>query len=301
MTSACKNCDRPLVEDFSFCPSCGQRTDIQRLRMREILADFWSHITDIDKGFFTLLRDLVIRPGSVAREYIVGKRKKHFGPLSFYLIVGTLLILSMNITEWVRARSQTGADEPVSSINAPATGVQKESYDTQVQPSARDSLYLKGITSQDAANARVAKVHARRQQAGKFWMQYSDLVSIGAAPMLCLFFWIVYRMAGLNYTELLVACLYMMGFTNLVFALIASPVSSILSAITSGRAQLIVTGIFKVFEIAYFAYFFSQFTEGIVRRPVLRASFSAVFVSAFWTVLTFALMTLYMATGFGLD
>jgi hypothetical protein len=311
MTPICKNCDRLLEENFAFCPACGQRTDTQRLRMREVLADFWAHFTDIDRGFFTLLRDLVVRPGSIAQEYIAGRRKKHFGPLSFYLIVGTILILSMNMTEWIHARTQIPAGS-ATSINSSPDGVSSLRRSTApdtiiaapaagVQPTRRDSMYLKGATSKEEVAARIARVQGRRQAANNFWKQYSDLVSIGAAPLLCLFFWFVYRPAGLNYTELLVASLYMMGFTNLVFALIASPVTTMLSSATSGRSSFIITGVFKAFEIAYFTYFFSQFTQGLVRRPLLRASLASIFVSVFWTGVTFVLMMVYMMTGFGMD
>jgi len=311
MTPTCKNCDWPLEDSFSFCPACGQRTDTQRLRMREVLADFWAHVTDIDRGFFTLLRDLVIRPGSIAREYIAGKRKKHFGPLSFYLIVGTILILSMNITEWIHARAQIPEGPPAAVSSSPggvtsapgstAPDTSAVSSAAGVQPTRRDSMYLKGATSKEEVAARISRVQGRRQAANNFWKQYSDLVSIGAAPLLCFFFWFVYRPAGFNYTELLVASLYMMGFTNLVFALIASPATTMLSSATPGRSGVIITAIFKAFEIGYFTYFFSQFTQGIVRRPLLRASLASVFVSVFWTGLTFALMMLYMMTGFGMD
>src|SRR5690349_19077076 len=63
----------------------------------------------------------------------------------------------------------------------------------------------------------------RQQEVDEFWANYSDLVSIAAAPLLSLFFWFFYRRAGFNYTELLVTSLYMIGFTNLVFAVIVSP------------------------------------------------------------------------------
>lgn len=283
----CQNCDHSLEESFAYCPGCGQRAITRRLQMREILTDFWTQLTDIDKGLFTLLRDLVVRPGHVAREYIGGKRKKHFGPLNFYLIVGTMLILSMNVTEWIHAKY--------------APTISTSSSNDTAQDSKQASPPAKDQSDGNKSSSRGAKTAARRQAATHFWTQYSDLVSITAAPLLCIFFWIFYRRAGFNYTELLVACLYMMGFTNLVYALIASPITSLLSIFTAARSTYLITLIFKLFEISYFTYFYAQFTQGVVRRPVLRASISSVLVAVFWTVLTFALMTLYIMTGFGLD
>ncbi|MGC3943624.1 MAG: DUF3667 domain-containing protein [Chryseolinea sp.] len=260
--------------------------------MREIIGDFWMQFTDIDKGFFTLLRSLVVQPGIVAREYISGKRKKHFGPLNFYLIVGTLLILSMNITEWIRAES-TGS-KVAASTSTPPPNESAEATKPSLSP---------GDASRDKNDSQTLvreKMNARRQAASSFWKQYSDLVSIAAAPLLCVFFWVFYRGAGFNYTELLVACFYMMGFTNLVFAIIVSPISSTLAAMGSYKANYMATGIFKLFEITYFTYFYSQLTRGLVRRPLLRALIVSILVAIFWVALTFTLMAIYIRTGFGL-
>jgi hypothetical protein len=293
MNSACKNCDHPLDLSFIFCPACGQKTATRRLRMTEILHDFWTQFTDIDKGFFTLLRDLVLRPGIVAREYIGGKRRKHFGPLNFYLIVGTALIVSMNITEWIHANGQ-GTQHASTAQHKSSDGVtEKSDQVTALQSEASDKV--------GAPNAleRESKIPERRQAVSNFWSQYSDIVALAAAPFLCLFFWLFYRRAGFNYTELLVACLYMIGFTNLVYALVVSPATSAFSS--SSRMTYALSGLFKVFEVCYFTYFYFQLTQGKVHRPLLRAAISSVMVAVCWTTLTFALVAGYMMTGFGLD
>lgn len=80
---ACRNCAAVVVvvPCQKFCGTCGQRTDIQpRLTMREISHDIVHAITRADHSIFALVRGLVTRPGHVAREYIAGQRKRHFGP-----------------------------------------------------------------------------------------------------------------------------------------------------------------------------------------------------------------------------
>jgi hypothetical protein len=261
--------------------------------MREIIGDFWMQFTDIDKGFFTLLRSLVVEPGVVAREYIAGRRKRHFGPLNFYLIVGTLLIISMNVTEWIHVKNDRTAVISNSS-SAPANGTTDATKPSVQQGDAADNKTR-------SLPPEWEKINARRKAATSFWKQYSDLVSIAAAPLLCVFFWFFYRGTGFNYTELLVACFYMIGFTNLVYAIIVSPISSSLAAMGSYKGNYIATGVFKLFEIGYFTYFFTQLTRGVVQRPLLRALIVAILVTIFWLVLTFALMFVYIRTGFGLD
>jgi hypothetical protein len=74
----CLNCEENLEISAKFCPQCGQKTDTHRLTIGHIVHDSVHAITHADKGIFHLLKDLAVRPGVVAREYIGGKRKKYF-------------------------------------------------------------------------------------------------------------------------------------------------------------------------------------------------------------------------------
>jgi len=83
----CLNCGAP-IDALKFCGACGQRTDIHaQLTMRDIGHDLAHAITHADHSIFSLIRALATRPGQVAREYTEGKRKRHFGPFAFLLIM----------------------------------------------------------------------------------------------------------------------------------------------------------------------------------------------------------------------
>jgi hypothetical protein len=47
-------------------------------------------LTHADKGFLLLIKELLTRPGIVAREYLDGKRKKYFNPFTFLVITSAL-------------------------------------------------------------------------------------------------------------------------------------------------------------------------------------------------------------------
>ena len=47
-------------------------------------------LTHADKGFLLLIKELITRPGIVAREYLDGKRKKYFNPFTFLVITSAL-------------------------------------------------------------------------------------------------------------------------------------------------------------------------------------------------------------------
>ena len=76
--------------------------------MREISHDIVHAITHADHSIFALVRALVTRPGHVAREYIAGQRKRHFGPWVFLLITVSLAsaVILMTDVQWFKPYSQ---------------------------------------------------------------------------------------------------------------------------------------------------------------------------------------------------
>jgi len=84
----CENCNNQFVG--GFCNGCGQKL-AHRITMSHIFHDVAHAFTHADKGFLNLLLQLFVRPGVVAREYILEKkRKKYFNPFQFILIIGSI-------------------------------------------------------------------------------------------------------------------------------------------------------------------------------------------------------------------
>jgi hypothetical protein len=103
VADACRNCGVPFATGQNFCGACGQRTNIQpRLTLRELGHDLVHAITHADHSIFALIRALLTRPGHVARDYVEGRRKRHFGPFAFLVItvgLASAVILISGI-EW---------------------------------------------------------------------------------------------------------------------------------------------------------------------------------------------------------
>ena len=93
----CLNCNRPLLEGQKFCAFCGQKTALKRLSLFEIWHDVVHYFTHADKGIFQLLKALIVQNGTVAKEFVAGKRKKYFPPLNFFLIVAALYVFMNGI------------------------------------------------------------------------------------------------------------------------------------------------------------------------------------------------------------
>lgn len=84
----CLNCGNVFEGDF--CPRCGQAARTKRLRLSEIVSNFVGSFVGGDNRFLNTCRDLIIRPGHMAREYLLGTRIRYYNPLQMYVFALTI-------------------------------------------------------------------------------------------------------------------------------------------------------------------------------------------------------------------
>jgi hypothetical protein len=85
--SGCRNCNTNLTFGQAYCSACGQKLISERLTLHEIARDLIHAIFHVDRSAISLVRMLLIRPGTVALDYVQGRRKRYFGPFGFLLVV----------------------------------------------------------------------------------------------------------------------------------------------------------------------------------------------------------------------
>jgi len=83
----CKNCDKNVEDMYTYCPFCGQKMGLGRLDFQQLLKELWIAFSNTDQGILHLVKQLVYRPGKVAREYVSGKRKTYFNPFSYLTVM----------------------------------------------------------------------------------------------------------------------------------------------------------------------------------------------------------------------
>lgn len=89
----CSNCNRDFEE--SYCNYCGQKAFLREDKsLKHILNEFFYGITSFDKGFLKSLFTLLRRPGQMSKDYSSGKQKVYFRPVSFFLVVVVVYMLS---------------------------------------------------------------------------------------------------------------------------------------------------------------------------------------------------------------
>ncbi|MGL2964231.1 DUF3667 domain-containing protein [Flavobacterium sp. RSB2_4_14] len=88
MNTTCKNCNTSFTGNY--CPECGQTADTHKLNHHFVWHDIQHGLFHYDKGIVHAAKELYTRPGHFIREYIEGKRVKHFKPISLLLILASI-------------------------------------------------------------------------------------------------------------------------------------------------------------------------------------------------------------------
>lgn len=110
----CPNCDNPLPEAVRFCPECGQTAHLHRLDMHHILHELVHVLTHADKGFLYLTKELALRPGTTAKAYVQGSRKRYFNPFSYLMLTIAVSAFLTNYFHLLDADAQH--NNPVSAM-----------------------------------------------------------------------------------------------------------------------------------------------------------------------------------------
>ena len=94
------NCINCGAESSSpYCPGCGQQNPPKKIKFLNLYHDFQSRIYGFDGMFPRTLRDLTLRPGVVAAEYIKGNRMKYNGPVGYFFLMITVFLLLLSLME----------------------------------------------------------------------------------------------------------------------------------------------------------------------------------------------------------
>jgi hypothetical protein len=93
----CANCG--AQREGPFCHACGQRHRGERLTVRRVLRDLTTRLLDLESGFFHTVYRLTVAPGTVARDYVAGRRQRYVGPATYLLVITTLSILAFALVK----------------------------------------------------------------------------------------------------------------------------------------------------------------------------------------------------------
>lgn len=91
----CRNCGVPRTA--AYCGVCGQKA-AARLVWRDAWRETWDRLRYFESSSAKTLAKLILSPGRVAREYVLGRRASHMHPLKLLvaLVAALLIVLAAN-------------------------------------------------------------------------------------------------------------------------------------------------------------------------------------------------------------
>jgi hypothetical protein len=97
LPEVCKNCHQPMKGHF--CSNCGQATKTEEIDFHYFLHQIQHGLFHLDKGILYTIKQMFIRPGHSIREYIEGKRVKHYKPIAFIFFTATVYVLLVHFVK----------------------------------------------------------------------------------------------------------------------------------------------------------------------------------------------------------
>jgi Protein of unknown function (DUF3667) len=89
----CLNCGA-TVED-RFCSHCGQENLEPIESVGHLISHFFEDLTHFDGKFFTTVKDLILRPGFLTREYVAGRRTSYLNPIRMYIFISAMFFIAL--------------------------------------------------------------------------------------------------------------------------------------------------------------------------------------------------------------
>jgi Protein of unknown function (DUF3667) len=92
-TSHCRNCG--AVAQGTYCPACGQETQVKLPTARVFLREAMGRYVALDGRLWRTLAALLFRPGFLTREYFAGRRRRFIRPARLFLVLSLALFAAI--------------------------------------------------------------------------------------------------------------------------------------------------------------------------------------------------------------
>jgi hypothetical protein len=106
----CRNCEATLTT--AYCGACGQKT-ARRFVWRDICVETWDRIRVFELPWLRTLGKLIIAPGTVARDYVLGRRTVHMHPLKLLVATVAILVLVLAGSQYFSIYAEVDRDAVV--------------------------------------------------------------------------------------------------------------------------------------------------------------------------------------------
>jgi hypothetical protein len=180
----------------NYCPCCGQSAKIGRYSFKNALLLFLDVWGMGNRGMFRTLRDLILRPGYLIRDYISGMQMAYFPPFKLLFLLTALLLVVDSGVNLKGENNLANYHEKTVNIDNARTEKSKKEETTRMEQWDK------------AADLFIVKVRGfKESNPAFFWVTLLFVLSLP----LYLFFRRCPNIPDLRFSELLIAMVYTWG------------------------------------------------------------------------------------------
>ncbi len=241
----CKNCGQHLILEQKFCPTCGQKADTGRIDFHFLIHEIQHGIFHVDKGILYSIKMLFTKPGHTIREYLEGRRKNHFKPVLFVVILGTLCGLLNHFV-----------------------------IDPSHEDGKKEKFYEEENNSQSAENVDFKNIYEFLENIVVWFANHLAFLILLMIPAAALGFYLGFKKYKLYYAEWLVVMTFLAGQALVVY---------FFTELVGYFLNRDLIGIFLLIAMALNIWTFLQFFKGKNTKSIVVRTLWSNFVSFTFT------------------
>lgn len=193
----------------NYCPRCGQSSRIGRYSMKTaflLFLDVWGLG---NRGMFRSIRDLLLRPGYMIRDYLGGMQMAYFPPFKMFFLLATLSIL---VNGGLNIKGDNQFETAVQSY--------ERTFDMSIRTVPADEN-ASVETGKDKADIELQdRINNNVRSFIRFVFDHQTIIELVWLLVLSLPLYVLFRncpaIPDLYYTEFFVAMIYITNLMNIV-------------------------------------------------------------------------------------
>ena len=193
----------------NYCPRCGQSSRIGRYSMKTaflLFLDVWGLG---NRGMFRSIRDLLLRPGYMIRDYLGGMQMAYFPPFKMFFLLATLSIL---VNGGLNIKGDNQFETAVQSY--------ERTFDMSIRTVPADEN-TSVETGKDKADIELQdRINNNVRSFIRFVFDHQTIIELVWLLVLSLPLYVLFRncpaIPDLYYTEFFVAMIYITNLMNIV-------------------------------------------------------------------------------------
>jgi hypothetical protein len=91
----CLNCS--YVVENRYCPNCGQENTDIRKTFHHLFIHFFEDLTHYENAFWKTIKNLLLKPAALTKEYLSGKRLSYLAPVRLYIFISFVTFFLVTI------------------------------------------------------------------------------------------------------------------------------------------------------------------------------------------------------------